>query len=237
MDGARKTYFLRMGGTDIEVTRKDIKALRMRLASDGTIKLSAPLAASASHIESFVIQNEAWILRAQKKAAALHAIAHVHDGGRFMLWGNPCTIRVEAAAKRPAAPSVSGGELIVPLQPENHTAEGFQKACAAFLASEVRRMLDEGVIARMEALTEASASTWRVRSMGSRWGSCQVAKRSITINAQLAHYDRRCLGYVVCHELCHLHEPSHNARFHALMDHFYPDWKSIRKLLEAPAFV
>ena len=60
-----------------------------------------------------------------------------------------------------------------------------------------------------------------------------MAKRTITINSQLAHYDRRCLDYVVCHELCHLYEPSHNARFHALMDRFYPGWKAVRKLLSA----
>ena len=30
-------------------------------------------------------------------------------------------------------------------------------------------------------------------------------------------------------ELCHLLEPSHNARFHALMDKFFPRWKDARK--------
>lgn len=237
MDGVEKTYFLRMDGIDIEVTRKDIKSLRMRLAADGTIKLSAPLAAPASHIEAFVAQNKAWILRVQRKAAALYAAAHVHDGGRFMLWGNPYTIRIKKTAKRASAPYVSDDKLIVPLLSECGTEEELRKACTAFLASEVKRALDEDAIARMETLTRTSASAWRVRSMSSRWGSCQVAKRSITINAQLAHYDRRCLDYVACHELCHLHEPTHNARFHALMDRFYPDWKNVRKLLKAPAFV
>ena len=30
-------------------------------------------------------------------------------------------------------------------------------------------------------------------------------------------------------ELRHLLEPSHNARFHALMDKFFPRWKEARK--------
>ena len=50
-------------------------------------------------------------------------------------------------------------------------------------------------------------------------------------SSQLVHYDQRCLAYVLTHELCHLHEPSHNARFHALMDRFYPDWRTVRALL------
>ena len=31
------------------------------------------------------------------------------------------------------------------------------------------------------------------------------------------------------HELCHLLEPSHNARFHALMDKYFPRWREARK--------
>jgi predicted metal-dependent hydrolase len=37
-----------------------------------------------------------------------------------------------------------------------------------------------------------------------------------------------CLEYIVVHELAHLLEPSHNARFHSLMDQFLPNWKLIK---------
>jgi predicted metal-dependent hydrolase len=67
--------------------------------------------------------------------------------------------------------------------------------------------------------------------MVSRWGSCNVKSGHITINIQLAAQPPDCLEYVVVHELCHLLEPSHNARFHALMTQFLPTWKqSERKL-------
>ncbi len=36
---------------------------------------------------------------------------------------------------------------------------------------------------------------------------------------------------VVVHELCHLLEPSHNARFHALMAHYFLDWRQARRLM------
>ena len=38
-----------------------------------------------------------------------------------------------------------------------------------------------------------------------------------------------CAEHVVVHELCHLLEPSHNARFHALMDRYFPRWREARK--------
>ena len=42
-----------------------------------------------------------------------------------------------------------------------------------------------------------------------------------------------CLEYIVVHELVHLIEASHNSRFKALMDHFYPDWRLCRKELHS----
>ena len=42
------------------------------------------------------------------------------------------------------------------------------------------------------------------------------------------------LEYVVVHELVHLLEPSHNARFKALMSQFLPDWKARKSLLAMP---
>jgi len=36
---------------------------------------------------------------------------------------------------------------------------------------------------------------------------------------------------VIVLELVHLLEPSHNARFKALMDRFLPDWRQRKKLL------
>ena len=39
-----------------------------------------------------------------------------------------------------------------------------------------------------------------------------------------------CVEHVVVHELCHLLEPSHNARFHALMDKYFPRWREARQL-------
>ena len=69
------------------------------------------------------------------------------------------------------------------------------------------------------------------RNMKSRWGSCQPATGRVCINTRLALFPPRCLEYVVVHELVHMLEPSHNARFHAFVDEFLPDWKETRKLL------
>ena len=63
----------------------------------------------------------------------------------------------------------------------------------------------------------------------SRWGHCNVKDRSICISAYVLLLPEWCVEHVVVHELCHLLEPSHNARFHALMDKYYPRWREARK--------
>ena len=87
------------------------------------------------------------------------------------------------------------------------------------------------LIAAWEPIMGVRAGKIAYRNMKSRWGSCQPATGRICINVRLALYPPECLEYVVVHELCHLLERGHGPRFHALMDHFMPDWKARRAKL------
>ena len=81
-----------------------------------------------------------------------------------------------------------------------------------------------------EPIMKVHCTGWQLREMKTRWGSCTVETGKIRMNARLARKPETCVEYVLVHELCHLLEPSHNARFHRLMDGFLPDWQE-RKLL------
>ena len=48
---------------------------------------------------------------------------------------------------------------------------------------------------------------------------------TIRLNTELAKKPPECLEYIVVHEMAHLLEPTHNARFRALMDRFMPKWQ------------
>ena len=67
------------------------------------------------------------------------------------------------------------------------------------------------------------------KAMISRWGVCHVRDKAICFSAYLLLLPAWCVEHVVVHELCHLLEPSHNARFHALMDKYFPRWKEARR--------
>jgi len=76
-------------------------------------------------------------------------------------------------------------------------------------------------------------SVVRYKPMVSRWGMCNVKDRSICLSTYLLLLPEWCVEHVVVHELCHLLEPSHNARFHALMDKYFPRWREARRFVRS----
>ena len=96
-------------------------------------------------------------------------------------------------------------------------------------ATERVRTLTEQMIERYMKVMGVSPSSVHYKPMISRWGVCNVKERSICYSTYLLLLPDWCVEHVVVHELCHLLEPSHNARFHALMDKFYSRWREARK--------
>ena len=100
-----------------------------------------------------------------------------------------------------------------------------QKAEAALRV----KALVQPLVARYSELMGVSPTSVSFKPMISRWGVCNVRTRSICYSTYLLLLPTWCVEHVVVHELCHLLEPSHNARFHALMDQYYPRWREARK--------
>ena len=102
-----------------------------------------------------------------------------------------------------------------------------------------RKVLDEWLREQLKVETRqliekwaphigVEAPTFSTRKMKTKWGSCTPAANSVLVNLELAKKPLECLEYIVVHELTHLLEPSHNARFITLMTQFMPKWRFYR---------
>jgi predicted metal-dependent hydrolase len=87
----------------------------------------------------------------------------------------------------------------------------------------------EPLVKRYSREMNVQPSSVTYRALKSRWGQCNVRTRQICISTYALLLPDRCIEHVVVHELCHLLEPSHNARFHALMTQYYPRWRQARQ--------
>ncbi|MBW8752168.1 MAG: M48 family metallopeptidase [Propionibacteriales bacterium] len=64
------------------------------------------------------------------------------------------------------------------------------------------------------------ASVRWVTNMTTRWGSCTTGEGTIRLSDRLQAMPTWVIDYVLLHELAHLLEPNHDARFWAWVDRF-----------------
>jgi len=106
-------------------------------------------------------------------------------------------------------------------------------------ASDLEVLLLERLLAELHTLWTARLNepgvTWKLRRMKTLWGVCHFSKRQITYARQLALKPRELVEYVVVHELTHLKAHNHGPAFKALMDARLPNWRSLRRRLNARA--
>lgn len=67
-----------------------------------------------------------------------------------------------------------------------------------------------------------------IKQMKTKWGTCNINARSIWLNLDLVQKSEHCLEYIIAHELVHLLERHHNAKFTAYMDQFMQQWRNYR---------
>lgn len=235
----------------VSVVRKRVKNLNLRVRADGTVTLSIPQHLPLSRAQEFLERRGDWIAERVHRNIERRPSPDFAGGlpDRIPLWGKLVprgSVQVNPGqdAGRQSAPGRASVNQVAPGQAApGQTASGQaasgliaidQTALDELYRTEVLRALPD-IVERMEARIGVHATRWSVRVMKTRWGSCTPKTGAIRINARLAAYPPECLEFVVAHELVHLLEPSHNARFHALLDEFCPGNRHPAKLLrEAP---
>jgi hypothetical protein len=147
----------------------------------------------------------------------------------------PTTPPVEVRRSKRRRRTVSAfreGERIVVLIPASlsrrEEAEWVQTMVARVERAEARRRPSDGdLMSRARALSDAwlegRAQPLTIRwvdNQRSRWGSCTPVDRSIRLSRRLQEMPGWVVDYVVVHELAHLLESGHDARFWAWVDRY-----------------
>ena len=222
---------LTISNIPIQVIRKPIKNLHLAVyPPDGQVRISAPLRITDDAIRLLVVNRLQWIKKQQAKfeAQPRQTEREVVSGESHYLWGQRYRLDVTYQAGKPTL-QFKGNYLYMTLPPQTS-----QVARSALLARYYRQALKQRIpklLAKWQPLIGVIVNDWGVKRMKTKWGSCNISEKRIWLNLELAKKSPECLEFVIVHELVHLLERHHNARFYLLMDQFLPKWHHYRTQL------
>ncbi len=222
-----------VAGIAVKVTKKRVRSLRLYVKPpDGRVEVTAPYLMPDILIRQFIGSKAGWIRSKQEliKAKSWPSDMRYVSGEAFYLWGTEYRLAVKYGSRYSLV--ISGGDAVFTV-PEKSTA----KQREARVNEWYRERLKEQIELRLPkwvARTGLRPSSWQVKNMKTRWGSCNTQTGKIWISLQLAKKPVECLDYVLLHELAHLRVPNHGKSFTAIMDRYMPDWKQMRKKLNGP---
>jgi predicted metal-dependent hydrolase len=197
---------------------------------NGNVTVSAPLNMSDDAIERFVRTKSSWVKHQVKKfeAQPRQSEREYISGETLYVWGKQYFLQVKYGAGKNSL-VLSGDKAILTVR-ENSTAlqrDSFVREWYRnILKKEIARLLP-----KWEYQTGLKCDFWQTKYMTTRWGTCNISKRKIWLNLQLAKKTPDCLEYVILHELLHFIEKHHNEYFISLMDKYMPYWRETKRAL------
>ncbi len=199
--------------------------LRVHTASRDVV-LTMPLRGSVREARSFALKHGAWIAA---RLARLPGVAPFGDGMILPLRGEPHRI-----AHRPKERGTVWIEM---------GSDGEQLLCVAGQAPHIGRRV--GDYLKREAKRELEVASRRaaekldvtikrvsVRDQASRWGSCS-SSGVLSYSWRLIMAPPIVLEYLAVHEVAHLREMNHSARFWRLVNAHCPDAARAKAWLDA----
>lgn len=215
---------LQIAEFSIEMTRKPVKHLRLVVhRHSDRLRVSVPMRMRLAEVQQWLTSKLDWIR--QRRALPVIPTAQYVNGEQHLFQGNSYVLQVVAQAGKPRVVWDDATLTATLFIAETATIAQRANVLAASYRAHLRATIP-AMLAQWQPKMRVEVLEWRIKQMKTRWGSCNPQARRIWLNLELAKYPPSCLEYVVVHELAHLLEASHNARFKALLDGFMPDWRA-----------
>jgi predicted metal-dependent hydrolase len=234
-----KAAQLQLGEHSLEyVLRRSQRRSIGFMIDDQGLRVTAPTRISLADIDHAIRTKQDWILsklkeRQQRQAQrAQKAPLLWVDGCLLPYLGGEIHLCLHQAARHRATFDPATRQLHVWLTPVSTDAH-LKQQVRAWLQQDARRLFDER-LALYASRLDVGFHSFALSSAATRWGSCS-AQRKIRLNWRLIHFPLALIDYVVAHEVSHLVEMNHSARFWATVGSIYPDYAGARLALRKQA--
>ena len=194
---------------------------------DDGLRVAAPGHTPIAEVEAFIREKARWVLQklSEWRAAPKPLVVNWSDGTMIALLGEP--VRIELLPGRRDI-SLQEGRLGIGLAPRGEPA-ALRKRGIAWLKERARALLGER-LALYAASLGVPTPALTLSNARTQWGVCRE-DGYVRLNWRLIHLPLRLIDYVVAHELAHLREMNHSARFWAVVGRLYPDYEAARREL------
>jgi len=229
-----ETQHLNIGGIDVELVRKPIKNIHFGVyPPDGRVRIAVPLTVNNEAARLAIIDKLGWIKRQrnkfeqqprQSRREMVSGESHYFLGQRYLLF-----VIEHNAPPRITMHGINHIDFYI--RP-NTSIEKREVILETWYREQLKEIIPP-LIDKWQLRLGVEISEWRIKKMKTKWGTCNVTKKRIWLNLELVKKPMECVEYVVLHELVHLIEPSHNARFKSILDIHQSKWREHRKLLNS----
>ena len=226
--------FIQYGGTRIEFTLKHAARATLGIAvlPSGEVEVTAPDGAELGRVKLLLEKRASWILERLGEASKNPpepGERGVVSGAAMRFLGKMYRLKVETGDV--SAVKIDGGRIIITAKDESSA----RRVIFSWLKKMAEEVYQDRLVAclqRLDLPPGTPTPVIKIQKMKKRWGSCSPTG-TVLLNLELVTAPTDCIDYVITHEVMHLCEPSHNARFFGLMDKAMPGWKELKSKLEA----
>ncbi len=220
------TGVLSVNGREVPVALVRSRRARryvLRLRADGLARLTVPRHGSATEAWQFAQRQRAWLERQLRHLSLRPILPREWFAGTGILFrGERIKIEIAENAIRFGSESISVTNAVAntDLRPliEKHLRALAQKELPA-------RTLE------FAALYQLTVRRVSIRAQRSRWGSCSSGG-VISLNWRLVQTPLFVRDYIILHELMHLRQMNHSARFWKEVEQVCPDFRRAKLWLK-----
>lgn len=180
-------YQLSIGNLEVDVVRKDIKNMHLAVyPPTGRVRIAAPLRIDDEAVRLFAISKIAWIRKQQRNFLAQdrqpprqfkERESHYYLGKRYLL-------RIVEQEAPPKVVFITKTYIDLYIRPES-TTEQRQTIINEWYRTELKKLI-QPIIDKWEKQIGVSIADWQVKQMKTKWGTCNIEKKRIWINLELA---------------------------------------------------
>lgn len=213
-----------------QLTYSKRKSLGITITPELQIMVTAPEGASLERIEAIVRKRAPWIIRQENFFLSFHpkTPARKYVGGESHLFlGRQYILRVKEGKRNDVHRKRNTIEVTAKRKGK------VKKVLLNWYRLQAKEKFGELAEPWTEEFRKYKVKPTGIylQNMPTRWGSC-TPDGKVILNPELIKAPKRCIEYVIIHELCHLVHHDHTQKFFALQKKMMPDWVKWKSRLE-----